>query len=58
MEKFVYVFSEADRDTLLSLGFTLMKSDDLQHTYVFENKDILNFETSKMRMVFSDTLTY
>lgn len=33
---FVYVFSDKDRDELISRGFQLLKSDENEHVYIFD----------------------
>lgn len=61
MEKFIYVFDTASRDALLREGFLLLKADEENDVYVFEN-DV----TKKAAMSFalggehalSDTLTF
>ena len=44
MEHFLYVFSERERDVLLAKNYTLIKSDETKHTYVFENRAELHFD--------------
>ena len=44
MNKFVYVMSEADRDKLLKLGYKLIRSDEVNKVFAFENKKELAFE--------------
>lgn len=61
MERFVYAFSEEDRDYLLSQGFMLIKSDEIHKRYTFENKTHHEFsakETDGKQLVFSNTLTF
>lgn len=48
-----------DKDKLKSLGYNLLKADEKNSIYVFENKINLNFELdSTMQYVLSDTLTF
>ena len=56
--RFIYVFSQDDRDLLSSLGFVLLKSDDEASIYVFINDERRNFEAYDMRFALSDTLTF
>ena len=58
MSKFIYVFSEEDRDRLISQGYALIKSDVRQGTYVFENKDTMIFDLHSVKFVYSDTITF
>lgn len=57
MEKFLYVFSEEDRDALLSMGYTLLKSDG-KGIYVFVNQANQTFALTNVQFVRSDTLTF
>ncbi len=59
--KFIYVFEQAAVDKLLAGGYTLLKSDDRNLIYVFENPgDItkLKFDLSDFEFAYSDTLTF
>ena len=61
MEKFVYAFSEEDRDYLLKQGFTLIQSDEINKRYTFENiskREFASNETDGKCLVFSNTLTF
>lgn len=55
---FIYVFSETDKNSLLSQGYRLLKQDERNGYYVFENSDQLTFGDTNMKFVFSDTLTF
>lgn len=55
---FIYVFSTQDRDKLLSKNYNLLKSDERNNIYVFENNNQLVFDNTDMKFVFSDTLTF
>lgn len=56
--KFIYVFSEADRDYLLARGYHLMKQHASAPIWVFLN-DKECFEESKLSShVLSNTLTF
>ena len=55
--RFVYVFSQEDKEKLLSQGLELIKSDEAQHVYVFVGNDNLNF-SDDIAFVFSNTLTF
>lgn len=58
MPKFIYVFSDENRDALLNGGYALLKGDIENHIYVFENIEELNFDFKDMELVFSDVLTF
>lgn len=58
MFMFIYVFSTQDRDKLLSKNYNLLKSDERNNIYVFENNNQLVFDNSDMKFVFSDMLTF
>lgn len=58
MNKFLYVFSEKDRDALLASHYNLLKSDELKHIYIFENQDELRFDLQDVVVVQSNTLTF
>lgn len=57
-EKFVYVFSRAARDKLLAAGFQLIKFDERNETYVFENNTALSFSLNDISAIKSNTLTF
>ena len=58
--KFIYVFSEEDRDELLSQGFSLLQEitnkDKNKKAYVFENGEAENFSLAIQHGVLSNTL--
>lgn len=56
--KFIYVFDAETRDKLLASGYVLLKTDENQKIYVFENKAELNFASGDFSFVLSDTLTF
>lgn len=58
MFMFIYVFSTQDRDRLLSKNYNLLKSDERNNIYVFENNNQLVFDNADMKFVFSDMLTF
>ena len=56
---FIYVFSDKDKDALISLGYTLIKSDERAGVFIFaNNKDIARFAASDINFVLSSTLTF
>lgn len=57
MKKFVYVFSEKDRDMLLERGIKLVQSDEEKKFYIFVNEPAVNFALGNTSFVLSDTLT-
>lgn len=58
--KFIYVFSDENRDRLLACGCTLLKSDERNQRYVFANDgSALMFDAlSKMSYIKSDSITF
>lgn len=57
---FVYVFSTQDRDTLLDKGYHLVKSDDINYTYIFvcdDNADVEKFSVLD-KYAFSNVLSF
>lgn len=56
--KFIYVFDADARDKLLASGYQLLKTDESQEIYVFENTAELNFASSDFLFILSDTLTF
>lgn len=58
MYKFIYVFVKEASDALIERGFNLVKSDEKNKVYVFENNPNLKFTFSKKDFVFSNTLTF
>lgn len=58
MYKFIYVFTKEMSDVLVTLGFSLVKSDEKNKIYIFENNPEKEFTFSKKDFVFSNTLTF
>lgn len=59
--KFIYVFSADARNKLLAANYQLLKADEKQNVFVFENKETLTFSetgTESFTFVLSDTLTF
>ena len=59
--KFIYVFDTDSRDKLLSANYQLLKADEQQNIFVFENKETHTFAASDaedFNFVLSDTLTF
>lgn len=54
---FVYVFNDYSRDKLLELGYQLLKSNEDEHVYIFEN-DGIAFDDADLVFAFSNTLTF
>ena len=57
-KKFIYVFSIDDKNKLLSLGYKLVKPNEDQKIYVFENTGEFKFSAYDTSFVLSDTLTF
>lgn len=58
MKHFLYAFDEGERDKLLALNYVLVKSDNHNHIYIFENKDNLTFNLKDSKIIESDKLTF
>lgn len=58
MGKFLYVFTQQDRDKLLLRDFVLLKSDETKKIYVFENSAEMHFDLTGINAVQSDILTF
>lgn len=58
MYKFIYVFTKETSDELVTQGFNLVKSDEKNKVYVFENNPKKQLTFSKKDFVFSNTLTF
>jgi len=56
--RFIYVFDDDAKDKLLSAGFTMMRADSKNHTYVFAVDNRLSFSFEEISYVATDTLTY
>lgn len=58
MGHFIIVFSECDKSILIDMGYVLIKSDERNHIYTFENNGDLYFDRNTIHAVFSDILTF
>ena len=58
MDKFIYVFSEEDYNTLLKAGYKLLKSNQTKNIYVFENQQQMHFDLNTVNAVSSSVLTF
>lgn len=56
--RFIYVFSEADRDYLISRGYTLLKQHSSTPIWVFLNGCECFDESKLSSHVLSNTLTF
>lgn len=57
--RFIYVTNQKDKDKLEMLGYNLLKSDECNSIYIFENKASMKFESiGDMQYVLSDTLSF
>lgn len=56
--RFIYVFDENTRDSLLSKSYKMITADTNKNIYVFENKFEMKFDMSDIKCVYSDTLTF
>lgn len=57
-EKFVYVFSKEAKQKMIAAGYNLIKSDDDNGRYIFENNPKLAFSKVDVSMIKSNTLTF
>ena len=58
MNKFIYAFGDKARDVFLSHDYHLLKSDNQNKIYVFENKTEQCITFSNIDFTLSDTLTF
>lgn len=59
--RFIYVFDTDSRDKLLSQNYVMLKADEHQNIYVFDNKSNFTFSNGTIfdfKFVLSDTLTF
>lgn len=59
--RFIYVFDTDARDRLLAANYQLLKADENQNIFVFENKETVSFSengTKVFTFILSDTLTF
>lgn len=59
--KFIYVFSEKDRDYLLSCGLHMLKEDEASNgnrVYVFVNDPLRNYALLSSKHVDTNILTF
>jgi len=57
MKNFIYVFTEADKNSLIEMGYSLLHSDG-KGIYVFLNKEEQAFAKTSIQFALSDTLTF
>lgn len=57
-EKFIYVFSREARDGMLASGYRLIKSDEQNGRYIFENDPRLTFSHLNISCIKSNTMTF
>lgn len=61
---FVYVMSVEDKEKMVKMGFSIIKSDPNNNIWVFENPDVMNFESGDkisdagISCIMSDILTF
>lgn len=57
MSKFIYVFCKDAADKLTANGYRLLKTDERNSLFVFENKQDLTFSLD-VSYILSDTITF
>ncbi|MBQ8135058.1 MAG: hypothetical protein IJ192_11730 [Clostridia bacterium] len=57
-DKFIYVFSREDYEELLSSGMNLIKADESNHVYIFENDKKRKFDMNEMEFVITDVISF
>lgn len=57
-ERFIYVFSEADRDVLAEIGYPQFYGDDNNRLYIFFNDPELSFDHDAVNCVMSNSLFF
>lgn len=58
MSAFIYVFSDAGRDKLLSLQYKMLTCDEEKHIFVFLNQEQQLFANGDFPYALTDTLTF
>lgn len=58
MPKFIYVFSECEKNKLLAMKYKMIKCDKDKHIYVFMNKEHFDFVFDDIKYALSDMLTF
>lgn len=58
MDRFIYVFTKESFEKLSSCGYVLLKADEKNYIYVFENKCDEKFSMTGVEFVLSNTLTF
>ena len=58
MEKFIYIFDSDTKTELLSRGYRLLKCDERQKLYIFENKPCAQFSLDKNKFILTNTLSF
>ncbi len=56
--KFIYVFGESGKQTMLDKGYELLKSNENTDCHIFLNRKDMVFENIGVRCVLSDVLTF
>lgn len=56
--RFLYVFNVADRDKLLSLGYTLLTDSHDGKVFIFANKAECTFSLDDLDYVTSDIISF
>ncbi len=57
-ERFIYVFDEKSKEALLKKGCVLLKADQKNKIFVFENKMGAVFDLKEIKFATSNTLTF
>lgn len=57
-DKFVYVFSEEDKQKMLLAGYKLLTGNDVSGVYVFENSNSAKFSMNDVRFATSNVLRF
>ncbi len=57
-KKFIYVFNLEARDKLLAENYRMLKCDERQNIFIFENKENCNFAAIGVSYILSDTLSF
>ncbi len=57
-EKFVYVFSKEARNKMIAAGYKLIKSDEKNKQYIFENNPVLTFSNLDISTIKSNMLSF
>lgn len=54
----IYVFKEEDKERLISLGYKMLREDNIKHIYIFASKEDRRSDLEGIEFVYSNTLSF